>query len=73
MIVKSKKDLLGADDKRRATSEEDVRLAPKIKLAVHASFTVNIWLFIIQMYAAISNGSLSLFATAADAFVCILF
>jgi hypothetical protein len=50
---------LGADDEERATSEEDARLAPKIKFAVNASFTVNFCLFIIQMYAAISTGSLS--------------
>ena len=60
---------LGADDEERATSEEDARLAPKIRFAVHASFAVNFCLFVIQMYAAISTGSLSLFATAADAFV----
>jgi ABC-type multidrug transport system fused ATPase/permease subunit len=60
---------LGADDEERVTSEEDARLAPKIKFAVNASFTVNFCLFVIQMYAAISTGSLSLFATAADAFV----
>jgi Co/Zn/Cd efflux system component len=36
---------------------------------VNASFVVNFFLFIIQMYAAISTGSLSLFATAADAFM----
>jgi hypothetical protein len=61
---------LGADDEERATFEEDARLAPKIKFAVNASFVANFCLFIIQMYAAISTGSLSLFATAADAFVC---
>ncbi|OIW25176.1 hypothetical protein CONLIGDRAFT_690943 [Coniochaeta ligniaria NRRL 30616] len=60
---------LGADDEERATFEEDARLAPKIKFAVNASFIVNFCLFIIQMYAAISTGSLSLFATAADAFM----
>jgi hypothetical protein len=60
---------LGADDEERATFEEDARLAPKIKFAVSASFIVNFCLFVIQMYAAISTGSLSLFATAADAFV----
>ena len=40
-----------------------------MKFAVNASFVVNFCLFIIQMYAAISTGSLSLFATAADAFM----
>jgi hypothetical protein len=41
----------------------------KIKIAVYGSSAVNFCLFVIQMYAAISTGSLSLFATAADAFV----
>ncbi len=50
---------LGSNDEERATAEEDARLAPKIKFAVHASFAVNFCLFIIQMYAAISTGSLS--------------
>ncbi|KAI1204982.1 uncharacterized protein F4807DRAFT_444607 [Annulohypoxylon truncatum] len=60
---------LGADDEERLQVEEDVRVAPKIKFAVNASFTVNFCLFVIQLYAAISTGSLSLFATAADAFM----
>ena len=50
-------------------AEEMERMGPKIKFAVYASFTVNFCLFVIQMYAAISTGSLALFATAADAFV----
>ncbi|KAI2472920.1 hypothetical protein F4781DRAFT_293753 [Annulohypoxylon bovei var. microspora] len=60
---------LGADDEERLQVEEDARVAPKIKFAVNASFTVNFCLFVIQLYAAISTGSLSLFATAADAFM----
>ena len=50
---------LGADDEERLAVEEDARMAPKIKFAVNASFTVNFCLFIIQLYAAISTGSLS--------------
>ncbi|KAI0169247.1 hypothetical protein GGR52DRAFT_513004 [Hypoxylon sp. FL1284] len=60
---------LGADDEERLQVEEDARIMPKIKFAVHASFTVNFCLFVIQLYAAVSTGSLSLFATAADAFM----
>ncbi|KAK9770939.1 putative Cation efflux family-domain-containing protein [Seiridium cardinale] len=60
---------LGADDEERLAVEEDARVAPKIKFAVNASFVVNFCLFAIQLYAAISTGSLSLFATAADAFM----
>ncbi|KAK0617079.1 hypothetical protein B0T14DRAFT_435753, partial [Immersiella caudata] len=60
---------LGAEDEEANKIEEDVRYKPKIKFAVNASFTVNLLLFIIQLYAAISTGSLALFATAADAFM----
>lgn len=50
---------LGAEDEERNTVEEDARYKPKIKFAVNASFIVNFCLFVIQMYAAISTGSLS--------------
>ncbi|KAK4189363.1 cation efflux family-domain-containing protein [Podospora australis] len=60
---------LGADDEERNAIEEDAKYKPKIKFAIHASFILNFCLFIIQMYAAISTGSLALFATAADAFM----
>ncbi|TGJ83536.1 hypothetical protein E0Z10_g5241 [Xylaria hypoxylon] len=60
---------LGAEDEERLQVEEDARMAPRIKFAVNASFAVNFGLFVIQVYAAVSTGSLSLFATAADAFV----
>ncbi|KAK0641066.1 hypothetical protein B0T16DRAFT_334160 [Cercophora newfieldiana] len=60
---------LGAEDEEANKIEEDIRYKPKIKFAVNASFCVNFFLFVIQMYAAISTGSLSLFATAADAFM----
>ncbi|KAK8031064.1 cation efflux family protein [Apiospora arundinis] len=60
---------LGADDEEQLKVEEDARVAPKIKFAVVGSFVVNFCLFVIQLYAAVSTGSLSLFATAADAFM----
>ncbi|KAI3321367.1 cation efflux family-domain-containing protein [Xylariaceae sp. AK1471] len=60
---------LGAEDEERLQVEEDARTGPKIKFAVNASFAVNFGLFVIQVYAAVSTGSLSLFATTADAFV----
>lgn len=50
---------LGADDEERLRVEEDIRVTPKIKFAVNASFVVNLCLFVIQMYAAISTGSLA--------------
>jgi len=50
---------LGADDEERAALDESIKYAPKIKFAVNASFCVNLFLFVIQMYAAITTGSLS--------------
>ncbi|KAK5625878.1 hypothetical protein RRF57_001595 [Xylaria bambusicola] len=50
---------LGAEDEERLQVEEDARMGPKIKLAVNASFLVNFGLFVIQVYAAASTGSLS--------------
>jgi hypothetical protein len=55
---------LGAGDEERLALENDNRVAPKIKFAIRASFTVNFCLFIIQLYAAISTGSLSVVAPA---------
>lgn len=60
---------LGAGDEERLGIAEDLKMGPKIKFAINASFSVNFCLFCIQLYAAVSTGSLSLFATAADAFV----
>lgn len=54
---------LGADDEERLAVEEDVRMGPKIKFAVNASFVANFCLFVIQLYAAISTGSLSVWHT----------
>ncbi|KAI0867642.1 cation efflux family-domain-containing protein [Hypoxylon argillaceum] len=50
---------LGAEDEERLQVEEDARMAPRIKFAVNASFAVNFGLFVIQVYAAASTGSLS--------------
>lgn len=50
---------LGAEDEERLRVEEDARMAPRIKFAVNASFAVNFGLFVIQVYAAASTGSLS--------------
>lgn len=60
--------LQSGDEERLAALDMEDN-GPKIRFAVNASFLVNFCLFIIQMYAAISTGSLSLFATAADAFM----
>lgn len=50
---------LGAGDEERAGIAEEVKMGPKIRFAVNASFGVNFCLFVIQLYAAVSTGSLS--------------
>ncbi|PFH56162.1 hypothetical protein XA68_16961 [Ophiocordyceps unilateralis] len=62
-------DYLRVEDEERVASDEEARLRPRIRFAVYGSFIVNVGLFAIQLYAAVSTGSLSLFATAADAFM----
>lgn len=62
-------EFLGAGDEERLAVVEAAKMGPRIRFAVNASFAVNFCLFCIQLYAAVSTGSLSLFATAADAFV----
>lgn len=60
---------LGSADEEAAEVEDQKDNGGKVKFAVYGSTTVNLFLFVIQMYAAVSTGSLSLFGTAADAFV----
>jgi hypothetical protein len=60
---------LGSLDEEAAEIEDNLQNGGKVKFAVYGSSTVNFFLFIIQLYAAVSTGSLSLFGTAADAFV----
>lgn len=50
---------LGAGDEERAGVAEEVKMGPRIRFAVNASFGVNFCLFCIQLYAAVSTGSLS--------------
>jgi len=54
------------DDHRRAAKDEDTANHLKYKIAVIGSFAANILLAILQLYAAISSKSLSLFTTMAD-------
>ncbi|KAF2828132.1 hypothetical protein CC86DRAFT_369262 [Ophiobolus disseminans] len=54
------------DDHRRAAKEEGDANHLKYKIAVIGSFAANIILAILQLYAAISSKSLSLFTTMAD-------
>lgn len=60
---------LNSSDEERLEALDQIKNGPKVKIAIYASFGVNICLFIIQLSAAILTGSLSLFATTADAFV----
>ncbi|KAJ5781578.1 uncharacterized protein N7518_010061 [Penicillium psychrosexuale] len=64
---------LTAGEEERLKAEDEAQNGAqnggKVKLAVRASFTVNFFLFVIQLYAAVTTGSLALFATAADAFM----
>lgn len=60
---------LGSLDEEAAEIEDNLKNGGKVKFTVYGSSTVNFFLFIIQMYAAVSTGSLALFGTAADAFV----
>ncbi|RIA95410.1 cation efflux family-domain-containing protein [Glomus cerebriforme] len=57
---------------KRPTSEDLSANLLRLKIAVRGSMAVNIILFGLQLYAAISSGSLSLFATMADSFMDIL-
>ncbi|KAI8932871.1 hypothetical protein NX059_010352 [Plenodomus lindquistii] len=54
------------DDHRRDAKDEDTANHLKYKIAVVGSFVANIILAILQLYAAITSRSLSLFTTMAD-------
>lgn len=62
-------DLLQSGEEERLQVEDQEKNGGKVKFAVNASFAVNFCLFAIQLFAAVTTGSLSLFATAADAFM----
>lgn len=55
------------DDHVREAKEEQGADALQYKIAVTGSFVANILLAVLQLYGAISSGSLSLFTTMADA------
>jgi len=55
------------DDHRRLAKESNEANALQYKIAVYGSFAANIMLAALQLYAAISSGSLALFTTMADA------
>ncbi|KAI9672391.1 MAG: hypothetical protein M1817_003413 [Caeruleum heppii] len=55
------------DEHRRLAKEEHSDNQLKFKIAIHGSFIANVILAILQVYGAVSSGSLSLFTTMADA------
>lgn len=52
--------------------EDDTDNLFKLQIAINGSVAANVLLFILQFYAAFTTGSLSLFATMADAFMDLL-
>ncbi|KAI5783565.1 cation efflux family-domain-containing protein [Geopyxis carbonaria] len=58
--------LKSVDDHRQEAKDEQTDTRVRFLIAVHGSLAANILLAALQMYAAISSGSLSLFATMAD-------
>ncbi|KAF9574164.1 hypothetical protein EC968_007259 [Mortierella alpina] len=65
-------DLLDPPEGREGAQEAEERNQLKVKVAIYGSFGVNVFLFLLQLYAAISSKSLSLFATMADSFMDLL-
>ena len=55
------------DEHRRLAKEEQGENQLKVKIAVRGSFVANLLLAVLQIYGAVSSGSLSLFTTMADA------
>ena len=55
------------DEHVRLAKEFDGANQLKLKIAVQGSFAANVFLAALQVYAAVSSGSLSLFTTMADA------
>ncbi|GJJ72167.1 hypothetical protein EMPS_04524 [Entomortierella parvispora] len=65
-------DLLDPPEGREGHAEQEERNQVKLKIAIYGSVGVNVLLFLLQLYAAISSKSLSLFATMADSFMDLL-
>ncbi|KAF8917316.1 hypothetical protein BGZ58_005135, partial [Dissophora ornata] len=65
-------DLLDPPEGREGAAELEKKNQVKLKIAIYGSVGVNVLLFLLQLYAAISSKSLSLFATMADSFMDLL-
>ncbi|CAO3619612.1 unnamed protein product [Mucor hiemalis] len=55
-----------------ADEEEEQRQLLKLKIAIYGSVIANVILFALQLVAAVTSGSLSIFSTMADAFMDLL-
>ncbi|KAI1320951.1 hypothetical protein EDD11_009274 [Mortierella claussenii] len=65
-------ELLDPPERREGAAELEEKNQLKLKIAIYGSVGVNVLLFLLQLYAAISSKSLSLFATMADSFMDLL-
>ncbi|KAF9978265.1 hypothetical protein BGZ73_003072 [Actinomortierella ambigua] len=65
-------DLLDPAEDREGAAVAEERNQFKLKVAIYGSYGVNVMLFLLQLYAAISSKSLALFATMADSFMDLL-
>ncbi|KAF9432351.1 hypothetical protein BGZ76_010932 [Entomortierella beljakovae] len=65
-------DLLDPPEGREGAAELEKKNQLKLKIAIYGSVGVNVMLFLLQLYAAISSKSLALFATMADSFMDLL-
>ncbi|KAF9186776.1 hypothetical protein BGZ51_000852 [Haplosporangium sp. Z 767] len=65
-------ELLDPPENREGASEMEEKNLLKLKIAIYGSMGVNVFLFMLQLYAAISSSSLALFATMADSFMDLL-
>ncbi|KAG0328656.1 hypothetical protein BGZ99_004926 [Dissophora globulifera] len=65
-------DLIDPIEGREGAKEQEEKNQLKLKIAIYGSVGVNVLLFLLQLYAAISSKSLSLLATMADSFMDLL-
>ncbi|CEG65003.1 hypothetical protein CU097_002745 [Rhizopus azygosporus] len=64
--------LTALDKNTQEEEEEETKQLLKLKIAIYGSVVANVLLFTLQLVAAVSSGSLSIFSTMADAFMDLL-
>ncbi|ORE03052.1 hypothetical protein BCV72DRAFT_233627 [Rhizopus microsporus var. microsporus] len=64
--------LTALDKNTQQQEEEETKQLLKLKIAIYGSVVANVLLFVLQLVAAVSSGSLSIFSTMADAFMDLL-